>query len=72
VDTSFHLGNAVGIAISTSVAVSVAAAVHVAAPAVDPLVAQTAGLRTAFTVAVGTALALIAALTLLPRRGAAA
>jgi MFS family permease len=71
VDTSFHLGNAVGIAISTSVAVSVAAAVHLAAPDVAPLVAQTAGLRTAFTVAVGTAaLALIAALTLLPRRGA--
>jgi predicted MFS family arabinose efflux permease len=71
VDTSFHLGNAVGIAISTSVAVSVATAVHLANPAADPLVAQTDGLRTAFAVTVGSAsIALIAALTLLPGRTA--
>jgi hypothetical protein len=37
VDTSFHLGNAVGIAVSTSVTVSVAAAVHHADPGADPL-----------------------------------
>jgi EmrB/QacA subfamily drug resistance transporter len=69
VDTSFHLGNAVGIAISTSVAVSVSAAVFLADPSVDPLAAQTEGLRTAFAVSVGTAsIALLAALTLLPGR----
>ncbi len=70
-DTSFHLGNAIGIAISTSVAISVATAVHIATPWVEPLAAQTDGLRAAFVVTVITAtLALVAALTLLPKRTA--
>jgi MFS family permease len=68
-DTSFHLGNAIFIAISTSVALSVATAVHLATPGVEPLAAQTDGLRAAFVVTVITAtLSLVAALTLFPKR----
>jgi EmrB/QacA subfamily drug resistance transporter len=68
IDTSFNLGNAIGIAIATSVAVVTTAAAHLADPAVDPAVALTDGFRAAFGMTVVAAvLALIAALVLLPR-----
>jgi EmrB/QacA subfamily drug resistance transporter len=68
IDTSFHLGNAIGIAIATSVAVVTTAAVHLAAPGGDPGVALTDGFRAAFGMTVVAAvLALVAALVLLPR-----
>ena len=69
VDTSFHLGNAIGIAVATSIAVSVTAAVHLADPVADPLLALTDGFRAAFVMTVVAAvLSLIAAVVLLPRR----
>jgi EmrB/QacA subfamily drug resistance transporter len=68
IDTSFNLGNAIGIAIATSVAVVTTAAAHLADPGVDPAVALTDGFRAAFGMTVVAAvLALIAALALLPR-----
>jgi EmrB/QacA subfamily drug resistance transporter len=68
IDTSFHLGNAIGIAIATSVAVVTSAAVHLTDPGVDPAVALTDGFRAAFGMTVvAAALALVAALVLLPR-----
>jgi MFS family permease len=69
IDTSFNLGNAIGIAIATSVAVVTTAAAHLADPGVDPAVALTDGFRAAFGMTVVAAvLALIAALALLPAR----
>jgi EmrB/QacA subfamily drug resistance transporter len=66
VDTSFHLGNAIGIAIATSVAVVSTASVYRADPGADSLVALTEGFRSAFGVTVGSAaIALLAALLLL-------
>jgi MFS family permease len=72
VDTSFHLGNAIGIAIATSVAVVSTASVYRADPGADPLVALREGFRSAFGVTVGSAaVALLAALLLLrPNRRA--
>jgi EmrB/QacA subfamily drug resistance transporter len=68
IDTSFNLGNAIGIAIATSVAVLAAAAAQLADPGIDPGVALTDGLRAAFGMTVvAAALALVAALVLLPR-----
>jgi MFS family permease len=68
IDTSFNLGNAIGIAIATSVAVVTTAATHLADPGVDPAVALTDGFRAAFGMTVVAAvLALVAALVLLPR-----
>jgi EmrB/QacA subfamily drug resistance transporter len=68
IDTSFNLGNAIGIAIATSVAVVTTAAMHLADPAVDPAVALTDGFRAAFVMTVvAAALALVAALVLMPR-----
>jgi EmrB/QacA subfamily drug resistance transporter len=65
VDTSFHLGNAIGIAVATSIAVSVTAAAHLA----DPTAGLTEGFRAAFVMTVVAAvLSLVAALVLLPRR----
>ncbi|TQM38243.1 MFS transporter [Pseudonocardia cypriaca] len=71
IDTSFNLGNAIGIAIATSVAVLGAAAAQLADPGIDPDAALTDGLRAAFGMtAVAAALALVAALVLLPRTAA--
>ena len=71
VDTSFNIGNALGIAIVTSVAVSVAAGVMAAAPDRDQLFALTEGLGTAFLVAaVFAVLGLVAALFLPARKTA--
>lgn len=71
IDTSFNLGNAIGIAIATSVAVLGAAAAQLADPGIDPDVALTDGLRAAFGMtAVAAALALVAALVLVPRTAA--
>jgi predicted MFS family arabinose efflux permease len=71
IDTSFNLGNAIGIAIATSVAVVGAAAAQLADPGIDPDVALTDGLRAAFGMtAVAAALALVAALVLVPRTAA--
>jgi predicted MFS family arabinose efflux permease len=70
VDTSFHLGNAIGIAVATSLAVATTAAVHLTAPGTAPAEALTAGFRAAFAMTVAAAaLALVAAVVLLPRRG---
>jgi hypothetical protein len=69
IDTSFHLGNAIGIAIATSVAVVTTAAAHLAAPGIDPAVALTDGFRAAFGMTVVAAvLALAAAVVLIPRK----
>jgi EmrB/QacA subfamily drug resistance transporter len=68
IDTSFNLGNAIGIAIATSVAVLATAAAQLADPGIDPDVALTDGLRAAFGMTVvAAALALVAALVLVPR-----
>jgi EmrB/QacA subfamily drug resistance transporter len=68
IDTSFHLGNALGIAIATSVAVVTTAAVRLADPGVAPSVALTDGFRAAFGMtAVAAVLALLAAVVLIPR-----
>jgi EmrB/QacA subfamily drug resistance transporter len=68
VDTSFHLGNAIGIAIATSVAVATVSALHLADPHIDPALALTGGVRAAFAMtAVAATLALAAALVLMPR-----
>jgi EmrB/QacA subfamily drug resistance transporter len=68
IDTSFHLGNAIGIAIATSVAVVTTAAVQLADPGIAPAAALTDGFRAAFGMTVVAAvLALVAALVLLPR-----
>ncbi len=71
IDTSFHLGNAIGIAIATSVAVVTTAAAHLNEPGIVPAAALTDGFRAAFGITVVAAvLALVAALVLLPRAAA--
>jgi EmrB/QacA subfamily drug resistance transporter len=68
IDTSFNLGNAIGIAIATSVAVAITEAAQHADPGIHPAAAFTDGLRAAFGMTVvAAALALVAAIVLLPR-----
>jgi EmrB/QacA subfamily drug resistance transporter len=68
IDTSFNLGNAIGIAIATSIAVVTVQAAQLADPGIHPAVALTDGLRAAFGMTVvASALALAAAIVLLPR-----
>jgi hypothetical protein len=72
IDTSFNLGNAIGIAIATSVAVATTGAAQHADPGIHPAAAFTDGLRAAFGMTVVAAvLALVAAIVLLPRTAVA-
>ena len=71
VDTSFNIGSALGVAIAASAVMSVAAGRRPADPSVDPVVALTDGLSTAFlATAVFAGAGLVAAL-FLPRRSPA-
>jgi hypothetical protein len=68
IDTSFNLGNAIGIAVATSITVVTVQAAQLADPGIHPAVALTDGLRAAFGMTVvASALALAAAVVLLPR-----